>query len=417
MIGAGHAGLAMTKCLADLGIEHVVLERGVVANSWKTERWESLRLLTPNWQSRLPGYGYSGDDPDGFRSMPETIAFIEGYARAITAPIIEDAEVTRVRAADDGYEIVSRGGDFVCRVLVIASGSCNLPRLPKVAEDLPGSIRSLSAMQYLRPADIEDGGVLVVGASASGTQIAWELQKAGRNVLMAVGEHVRAPRTYRGRDLYWWMDQAGMMDERYDMVDDLVRARTHPSLQLTGSDDRMTLDLNALGDIGVRFTGRLAGIVGATGQFSGSLRNVCALSDLKMNRLLDQIDQWAAAADLGDLPSPHRLDPTRVEDDPPLLIDLEKERVRTVVWATGFRPDYSWLEVDAVDHKGRLKHDGGVVEAPGLYLMGQQFLRRRKSSLIDGGGEDARDLSNLIASYLDDSARSGSRRTGGATAK
>ncbi len=401
MIGAGHAGLAMSKCLADRGIEHVVLERGEVANSWKTERWDSLRLLTPNWQSRLPGYGYAGDDPDGFRSMPETIAFIEGYAKAIAAPVIEDAAVTRVRAAAGGYEVQSRAGEFACRALVLATGGCNLPRLPKAAEALPDGITSLSAMHYRRPAQVDEGGVMVVGASASGTQIAWELQRAGRKVLMAVGEHVRAPRMYRGRDLQWWMDRAGLMDERYDMVEDLVRARTHPSLQLTGSDERRTLDLNALGDIGVRFVGRLAGIVGTTAQFSGSLRNVCALSDLKMNRLLNEIDAWAADAELGDLPPPHRLEPTRVEDDPPLLLNLEKEGIRTVIWASGFRPDYSWLEVDVIDAKGRLRHDGGVVEAPGLYLMGQQFLRRRKSSLIDGAGDDARDLSDHLASYLD----------------
>ena len=417
MIGAGHAGLAMSKCLADRGIEHVVLERGEVANSWKTERWDSLRLLTPNWQSRLPGYGYSGDDPDGFRSMPETIAFIEGYAKAIAAPVIEDATVTRVRAADRGYEVRSHAGDFACRALVIASGACNLPRLPKVAEALPEGIRSLSAMHYRRPAQIDEGGVMVVGASASGTQIAWELRRAGRRVLMAVGEHVRAPRTYRGRDLQWWMDRAGVMDERYDMVEDLVRARTHPSLQLTGSDERMTLDLNALGDIGVRFVGRLAGIVGTTAQFSGSLRNMCALSDLKMNRLLNEIDEWAANAELGDLPPPHRLEPTRVEDDPPLLLNLQKEGIRTVIWASGFRPDYSWLEVDVIDPKGRLRHDGGVVEAPGLYLMGQQFLRRRKSSLIDGAGDDARDLSKFLAAYLDGDLSPGTRRIEGTAAK
>ncbi len=217
---------------------------------------------------------------------------------------------------------------------------------------------------------------------------------------MAVGEHVRAPRVYRGRDLQWWMDRAGVMDERYDQVEDLVRARTHPSLQLTGTDDRMTLDLNALGDIGVRLVGRLSGIVGTTGQFSGALRNMCTLSDLKMNRLLKEIDEWADRQDLGDLPPPHRLEPTRVEDDPPLLLDLEREGIRTVIWATGYRPDYSWLEVDVIDAKGRLRHDGGVVESPGLYLMGQQFLRRRKSALIDGAGDDARDLAAHLAAYL-----------------
>ncbi len=407
VIGAGHAGLAVSKCLADRGIDHVVLERGEVANSWKTERWDSLRLLTPNWQSRLPGYGYTGSDPDGFRTMPETIAFIEDYARAISAPVIVDAEVSCVRAEDGRYHVRSRKGDFLCRALVIASGHCNLPRLPPVAEALPAGVASVPSMHYRRPEMIDEGGVLVVGASASGTQIAWELQMAGRQVTMAVGEHVRAPRTYRGRDLQWWMDRAGVMDERYDEVEDLVRARTHPSLQLTGSDQRMTLDLNALGDIGVRFVGRLAGIAGTTGQFSGSLRNMCALSDLKINRLLNELDEWAESQDLGDLPPPHRPESTRVGDDPPLLLDFEREGIKTVIWATGFRPDYSWLKLDVIDPKGRLRHDGGVVDAPGLYLMGQQFLRRRKSALIDGAGDDARELSAHLASYLKGAAAPG----------
>ena len=169
VVGAGHAGLAASHFLTEHSIDHVVLERGEVANSWRHERWDSLRLLTPNWQSRLPGYGYSGDDPDGFRSMPETIDFIEGYAKAIAAPVIEDAVVTRVRKVDRGYEVRSRAGGFTCRALVLASGTCNLPRLPKVAEALPEGIKSLSAMHYRRPAQLDEGGVMVVGASASGT--------------------------------------------------------------------------------------------------------------------------------------------------------------------------------------------------------------------------------------------------------
>jgi putative flavoprotein involved in K+ transport len=401
VIGAGHAGLAMSKCLADRGIDHVVLERGEVANSWKTERWDSLRLLTPNWQSRLPGYGYDGSDPDGFRTMAQTVAFIESYARATSAPVVQDAAVTRVRAADIGYQVDSRAGSYSSRSVVLATGNCNLPSLPPVAEALPPDIVALSSRDYRRPSQIDEGGVMVVGASASGTQIAWELQRAGRQVTLAVGEHVRALRTYRGRDLQWWMDRAGHQDERYDQVEDIVRARTHPSLQLTGTDERLTLDLNALGDAGVRFVGRLAGIVGTTAQFSGSLRNVCTLSDLKFNRLLTEIDDWIATRDdLGDVPPPHRPEPTRVEDSPPLLLNLQRENIRTVIWATGFRPDFSWLEVDVVHPKGWLRHDGGVVEAPGLYLMGQQFMRRRKSSLIDGAGDDARDLSAHLAAYL-----------------
>ena len=391
----------MSKCLTDSGVDHVVLERGNIANSWKTERWDSLRLLTPNWQSRLPGYTYTGDDPDGFRTMPQTIAFIEDYAENISAPVVENAEVTKVARTESSFSVECHTGHFACRAVVIASGFCNRPTSPPVIEALPTGICSISSQDYKRPTLIDEGGVLVVGASASGTQIAWELQRAGRKVLLAVGEHVRAPRTYRGRDLQWWMDQTGVMDEHYTQMEDLHRARTHPSLQLTGSDNLFTLDLNALRQLGVRFVGRLAGFSGEVGQFSGALRNMCALSDLKMNRLLNELDAWAEMSKLQDLPEPERYAPTIVDDDPPLMLNLRKEGINTVIWATGMRPDYSWLDVDVVDAKGRLNHDGGVLDTPGMYVMGQQFLRRRKSSLIDGAGDDARDLCDHLRNYLD----------------
>jgi putative flavoprotein involved in K+ transport len=222
-------------------------------------------------------------------------------------------------------------------------------------------------------------------------------------VVLSVGEHIRAPRVYRGKDLEWWMDAAGVLDERYDAVDDIARARRVPSLQLAGTPDRSTLDLNALTDIGVKLVGRLAGITeGGMAQFAGSLRNMCALSDLKMGRLLDLIDDWARSNGLDEKAEPpHRLPPTRTEAAPPLSMDLTSGRIRTIIWAAGYRPDYSWLEVPVLDRKGMIRHDGGVVASPGLYLMGLQFLRRRKSALIDGAGDDARDLSDHLAHYLD----------------
>jgi putative flavoprotein involved in K+ transport len=401
VIGAGHAGLAMSRCLADRSIDHVVIERGEVANTWRTERWDSLRLLTPNWQSRLPGYGYEGDDPDGFRSMPETIAFLERYASVIAAPVRTQTAVTSVRGSADGYEVATTQGDWRCDAVVLASGACNIAQVPSVAQALPPGIVTLTPMQYRNPNQLADGGVLVVGASATGTQIADEIQRSGRPVTLAVGEHVRVPRVYRGKDIQWWMDVAGVLDERYDQIDDIVRARNLPSLQLAGYADRRTIDLNSLTGIGVKLVGRLAGINGGKAQFSGSLRNVCALADLKMNRLLNAIDEWASAHGVdGEVEPSHRLPPTEVEASPPLLIDLAGGGIRTVIWATGFRPDYSWLQVPVLDHKGRVRHDGGVVEAPGLYVMGIPFLRRRKSSLIDGAADDARDLSAHLASFL-----------------
>jgi putative flavoprotein involved in K+ transport len=401
VIGAGHAGLAMSWHLAQRSIGHVVLERGEVANSWRTERWDSLRLLTPNWQSRLPGYGYAGDDVDGFRTMPETIDFIERYAYAIAAPVRTYTNVSSVRRNNDGYTVATNHGDWHCQTVVLATGACNIAQVPALAKGVPSAITTLTPMQYRNPGQLEEGGVLVVGASATGTQIADEIQRSGRPVTLAVGEHVRVPRVYRDRDIQWWMDAAGVLDDRYDEVDDIVRARNVPSLQLAGSPERRTVDLNSLRRIGVRLIGRLAGINDGKAQFSGSLRNQCALADLKMNRLLDTIDEWATASGFDDgVSPPYRFEPTAVEASPPLAIDLASGEIQTIIWATGFRPDYSWLDVPVFDHKGRVRHDGGVVEAPGMYLMGMPFLRRRKSSLIDGAGDDARDLSAHLASYL-----------------
>jgi len=402
VIGAGHAGLAMSACLTARSIDHVILERGEVANSWKTERWDSLRLLTPNWMSRLPGYRYEGDDPDGFRTMPETIEFIDRYAVAISAPVRTHTRVTSVRRMDDGYEVSTDRGAWRCRTLVMATGACNVPSIPPVADALPSGIRRVTAMEYRNPDILDPGGVLVVGASATGTQIAEEIHRSGHPVTMAVGEHIRAPRVYRGRDIKWWMDAAGVLDDRYDEIDDVARARNVPSLQLAGSTDRRTVDLNRLTDLGVRLVGRLAGVADGRAQFSGSLRNQCALSDLKMNRLLDRIDAWATEHGLdGEVDPPHRFEPTRVDASPPLGISLHSGEIRNVVWATGFRPDYSWLHVPVLDHKGRVRHDGGVVQGSGMYLLGLPFLRRRRSSLIDGAAADARELSDHLVGCLE----------------
>jgi putative flavoprotein involved in K+ transport len=401
VIGAGHAGLAMSRCLADRSIDHVVLERGEVANSWKKERWDSLRLLTPNWQSRLPGFGYEGEDPDGFRDMPETIAFIERYAEVISAPVQTGTTVTSVRRVDEGYEVTTDRGAWNAKTVVIASGACNIPVVPALAELVPTEVAALTPMEYRNPDQLDEGGVMVVGASATGTQLADEVHRSGRPVTLCVGEHVRVPRLYRDRDIKWWMDQCGVLDEGYEEYDDLVRVRSLPSLQLTGSDDCHTLDLNALTEIGVKLIGRLAGIRDGKAQFSGSLPNQCALADLKMNRLLDTIDEWVIENGVAEtVPPPHRFEPTRVEASPPLDLDLTSGEIRTIIWATGFRPDHSWLEVPVFDRKGRIRHDGGVVEAPGMYLMGIPFLRRRKSSLIDGAGDDARDLATHLVSFL-----------------
>jgi putative flavoprotein involved in K+ transport len=391
----------MSRCLTERSVDHVVLERGEVANSWRTERWDSLRLLTPNWQSRLPGFGYEGNDPDGYRTMPEIIDFLARYAKVISTPVATDTRVTSVSAADGGFLVSTDKGDWRCRTVVLATGACNVARVPAVAASVPPGIATITSMDYRNPGQLDEGGVLVVGASATGTQLADEIHRSGRPVTLSVGEHVRAPRLYRGKDILWWMDVVGLHNERYDEVDEIDRARRLPSFQLAGSPQRRTLDLNALTGIGVKLVGRIAGIAEGKAQFSGSLHNNCAMADLKMNRLLNTIDEWATGNGLDSkIDAPDRPPPTKVESVPPLLMDLKTGRIRTIVWASGYRPDYSWLHVPVLDRKGLVRHDGGVTAHPGLYLMGMQFLRRRKSALIDGAGDDARDLSDHLASYL-----------------
>jgi putative flavoprotein involved in K+ transport len=287
--------------------------------------------------------------------------------------------------------------------VVIASGACNLPSVPALRDLLPPGVASLTPFDYRNPSQLPEGGVLIVGASATGVQLADEIQRSGRRVTLSVGEHVRMPRTYRGRDILWWMSESGVWDQRYEDIDDLTRARSLPSPQLAGTPGRTTLDLNALSDGGVRLVGRLATIRDGRPLFSGSLRNQFALADLKLSRLLDGFDEWAGAGGRRhDVGPPERPAPSRIPAVSPLSLDLAGGEIRTVLWATGFKPDYHWLAVPVVDRKGHLIHEGGVVnDAPGLYAIGLPVLRRRKSTFIHGADDDAREIVEHLAGFLD----------------
>ena len=394
-------GLAASRCLTARSIDHVVLERGEIANSWRRERWDSLRLLTPNWQSRLPGYQYDGADPDGYMTMREVIDFISRFAVFSGVPVRTHTTVTCVKRNDAGYDVATTNGNLRCRTLILASGACNVPSVPALSQTVPQSIQSFTPFSYRNPSDLPEGGVLVVGASATGVQLADEIVRSGRPVTLSVGEHVRLPRTYRGRDVLWWMDASGVWDQRYNEIDDVTRVRRLPSPQLIGTPERATLDLNALSAAGVELVGRLAAVRDGQALFSGGLRNLFALADLKMNRLLGTFDEWARShAREAEVGLPERFEPTRAPASSRLKLDLRNGELRSIVWATGFRPDYSWLDVPVIDDKGHLRHDGGVVDAPGLYALGLPVLRRRKSTFIYGAGDDARELVDHLASYL-----------------
>jgi putative flavoprotein involved in K+ transport len=404
VIGAGHSGLAMSQRLTERSIEHVVLERGAVANSWRKERWDSLRLLTPNWHSHLPGMRYNGDDPDGFMTVPEVVGFIDSYAAAIDAPVQTQTTVTSVAATSDGYRVTTDRGMWECATLVVASGAANAVNVPSVSDLVPTSVAKVTPITYRSPEWLEQRGVLIVGASATGIQLAEEIHRSGRLVTIAVGEHVRLPRAYRGRDIFWWMDAAGVLDERHDEVDDLVRARHVPSPQLIGSPEHRSIDLNTLSQLGVKVVGRLGSIQDGVAKFSGGLANTCRLADLKMNRLLQRFDDWADVNETDVVEPPHRFEQTTVAPDPTVEIDLRRDGIGTIVWATGFHPDYAWLDVPVLDRKGRIRHHGGIVrDAPGMYVLGHNLLRTRRSSYIAGATSDTCALASHLQEHLDGS--------------
>jgi putative flavoprotein involved in K+ transport len=384
-----------------------VLERDRPASSWRRERWDSLRLLTPNWQSRLPGIDYGDEDPDGYMTAAEVVALIERFAQSARAPVRAETEVTSVtRAGDSGYLVTTGHGEILARTVVIASGACNLPAVPAFADAVPAEVEQITPFGYRNPEQLTDGGVLVVGASATGVQLAAEIRRSGRPVTMSVGEHVRLPRTYRGRDVLWWMDVSGVWDQRHDEVDDLTRARRLPSPQLVGSAERTTLALNQLLAMGVELVGRWASVRDGVALFSGGLRNVCSLADLKMNRLLGGFDEWADASGWdAEVDAPERFASTEAPRSPRWQLDLRSGEIRTILWATGFRPDYRWLDAPVLDARGHLRHEGGVLDSPGLYALGLPVLRRRRSTFLCGIEDDAREVIGELSGYLAGASR------------
>ena len=401
IIGGGQAGLAMSRCLTEDGIDHVVLERGRVGERWRSERWDSLRLLTPNWQSRLPHWHYEGEHPDDFMTMPEFIHHLERYAESFEAPVQTGTNVRAVERTDHGhYRVATDKGDWVANNVVIATGFCDAPRVPDFADALPSDIFQLVPSNYRNPGELPDGAVLVVGASATGLQIADELAEAGRAVTLAVGTHVRVPRRYRGKDLISWMDPLGAFAAPADPAEE----RKTPPPQLVGTPENRDLDVGVLQNKGVRLTGRAVSIRCDRVHFADDLKDKVAAAEAQMLQLLTKIDEFIESTDSEacavepDTPKPIK------PRSAPSEIDLREEDIRTVVWATGYERRYPWLKVPVIDDRGEIRHDGGVTPEPGLYVLGMRFQRQKNSNLIDGVGRDAEELSRHLASRVLDKA-------------
>jgi putative flavoprotein involved in K+ transport len=390
VIGAGQAGLAISRCLTDAGHDHVVLERGRLAERWRSERWDSLRLLTPNWMTRLPGWSYRGARPDGFMTAPELVGYFETYARSFDAPVHEETSVTSVRPVDAGYVVETDQGPWRARNVVIATGVEGFPRVPSMAEDLDPRVHQVTTPRYRNPEGLPDGGVLVVGASATGVQLADELSAAGREVTIAVGAHTRVPRRYRGRDIFAWLGATGLFDTTVDELSDRRAGSRAPSLQLIGRSSHESIDLATLQRRGVQLVGRLRGTNGTAITLADDLAATVDAADTRLHRILDLIDDHIAASGCARLVPGEPSRPDRVlVPSAPTSVDLRDRGISTVVWATGFGRSYPWLHVPVTDDEGEIVQHRGVTAADGLYVLGLRFQHHRNSNFIDGVGRDA----------------------------
>jgi putative flavoprotein involved in K+ transport len=394
IIGAGHAGLSMSRCLYERGITHMVLERGRIAERWRSECWDSLRLLTPNSFARLPGRAYQGNAPDGFMPVSEWVSFLEEYACSFNAPILTGTNVDFVERAGQGLQVTAGSDSWRVRALVIATGYCSEPFIPQYAQELPQDILQLYPSCYRSPEQLVEGGVLVVGCGASGVQIAEELVRSGRKVILSVGRHRRLPRVYRGHDILWWSEKIGLFNQRTDPA---ISSKI-PAPQLVGSDEKRSVDLGILQDMGVRLAGHVAAITGSCVFFHSDLKKSIADADADMVSHLNKVDCYADRHHMGgDKAIPAPISPLNT----PSSVDLRDESIRTVIWATGYRRTYPWLKLDILDENGELIHSAGVTKEPGVYVLGLRRQIRYNSNFIDGAGEDARDLADHLANFLE----------------
>ena len=396
IIGGGQAGLAMSEQLSKRGLPHLIVERARIAERWRSERWDGLHANGPAWHDRLPGLPIPGVDPDAFASRDEMVAYFTAYAERIAAPVRCGVAVTALDRLNGqtGFRAETTQGPIDARNVVVATGPFQRGIVPTVVPPEAG-VRQMHSSAYRNPAQLPPGSVLVIGAGSSGTQIADELARAGRTVFLSVGQHQRPPRRDRGRDYCWWLGVLGMWDLPVPAPD-----TKHVTIAVSGAYGGQSIDFRRIAARGVTLLGRASGYDAGSMTFAPDLVRNLAQGDIAYLALLDAADAYAArqGLDLPEEPAARRPEPDPDSVTNPILrLDLQEAGITTIIWATGFTLDFTWLTCGTFDVRGKPLHHRGVAEVPGLYFLGLSWLSRRASSFVFGAEYDASYLAEHIA--------------------
>jgi len=405
VVGGGQAGLSMSYCLKQRGIDHVVLEKHRLAHEWRERRWDTFCLVTPNWQCKLPGFPYCGADPNGFMLKDAIVRYLEDYAQSFDPPLLEGVTATGLRAAPSGgFQVQTTAGDCHADHVVVATGGYHAPAIPRLAERLPDELTQLHASEYRNPAALPAGDVLVVGSGQSGCQIAEDLHLAGRAVHLCLGSAPRTARRYRGRDVVEWLDDMGYYNMPVDNHPLKERVRANANHYVTGRDGGRDIDLRLRAREGMRLYGRLQAVRGGRLEFALDLRQRLDQADAVAESIKTTIDKFIAARGI-EAPGEARYVPVWEPGEEPRTLELATSGIRSVVWCTGYRADYGWIEVPIFDGRGYPVHRRGVTAADGLYFLGLPWLYTWGSGRLSGVAADATPLADQIASRAGKAAR------------
>ncbi|MBD2175347.1 MSMEG_0569 family flavin-dependent oxidoreductase [Pseudanabaena sp. FACHB-1998] len=400
IVGGGQAGLSMSYCLKERDLDHIIFEKNQIANAWRSQRWDSFCLVTPNWQCQLPGFPYKGEEPEGFIKKDEIVKYIESYAQSFNPPIKEGVEVLSVRRGDRGiFELQTSIGDYTADQVVIAAGAYHQPKIPPIAERLPSAIVQLHSSKYKNPESLPTGAVLVIGTGQSGCQIAEDLHLAGRKVHLCVGSAPRSPRRYRGKDAVEWLDLMGYYDLSIDQHPQKEKVRAKANHYLTGRDGGREIDLRRFALEGMQLHGRLKAIIRELDhtklEFFNDLQQNLDGADAVAESIKKTIDNFIEKNHI-EAPIEPPYQPVWQPDMGKLDLDLNTAEINTVIWCTGFKSDFNWIEVPVFDGKGYPGHDRGVTEVKGLYFLGLPWLYTWGSGRFSGIARDATYLADYI---------------------